>query len=214
MEIKTIIFDFDGTIADTFDKFCKIIQLLGNKHYNLHTSLEEIEFIMRHKGVRELISKLNLSKFQILKFTYLGRREFNKSMLKPAPFESIPPILQELKEQNYKLGIVSSNTTKYIEKFLKKYNIEVFDFIIKTSLFGKDKTLLKILKQQKLNINKTIYIGDEKRDIRACKSIGLAEIAVSYGYSSAMLLKEEKPSVIINSPKEIISTIKKINHKK
>lgn len=205
--IKNIIFDFDGTIADTFEDFCNIINdFVSKQGYN--TTKEEVYFILQNKSFSEIIAKLKLSKFQILKYTYLGRKHFSNIKSNSSPINGMPDFLLELKKAGYKLGIVSSNSEKYINNFLKKYNLDFFDFVVKSSLFNKHKILKKVCTKYKMEISNTIYVGDEIRDSIACKKIGMNVILVTWGYSSKnLLLQEASNNAIVESIHEFASLL-------
>ena len=117
-------------------------------------------------------------------------------------------IFKKLNE-DYKLGIVSSNSEENIRIVLRRYKIEnLFEFVYSSSsIFGKHLVLKRMCKKYKINPNSIIYIGDEDRDIIAAKKAKIKIIAVTWGFNSEKLLKEEKPDYLVNAPKEILEKI-------
>jgi phosphoglycolate phosphatase-like HAD superfamily hydrolase len=55
-----------------------------------------------------------------------------------------------------------------------------------------------------------IYIGDETRDIEACKKINVPIIAVSWGFNSHKSLASHSPTYLINNPKELVEIAKNL----
>jgi phosphoglycolate phosphatase len=48
--------------------------------------------------------------------------------------------------------------------------------------------------------NQMLYVGDELRDVQACKKIGVKIAAVTWGFDSAPLLAASKPDLLCHSP--------------
>lgn len=62
-----------------------------------------------------------------------------------------------------------------------------------TNIMGKEKTIKKLLTSHKLNPHEVIYVGDEIRDIKACRKIGIKIICVDWGYDAIEMLKINQP---------------------
>ena len=106
------------------------------------------------------------------------------------------------------MGILTSNSAETVKHFIKKYNLDLFAFIhSEKNLFGKDRALNTIIEERKLNKDKTIYIGDEVRDIESCNKIGLSIVAVSWGFNEKGLLSKSNPTYLIEEPQELLSLL-------
>jgi phosphoglycolate phosphatase-like HAD superfamily hydrolase len=205
--IKEVIFDFDGTVADSFDVimsfFVEYKQRLGLDKFGK----EEIE-IYRNKGVKELIKESKVSVFRISKVISEMRKGINESVSEVKPFVGMINLLNKLKNKELSLGVMSTNGEKTINKLLEKNKIEVFDYVVgKGSLFGKDKVIKSILKKRKLKSDEVLYVGDEVRDIEACKKLGIKIAAVTWGFSSKKLLAKNKPDFLVNKAEEILKLV-------
>lgn len=161
--IKYIVFDFDGTLADTFDIIKKIVEEEFDE-----VSEQEIN-LLREKGAKEIIK---LKKIKIWELPKMALRVTSKLKNKKNVklFPEIDILIKNLNKK-YRLGIVSSNSEENINQTLKKYNLEKsFEFIYsQSSIFGKNKVLKNMCKKYKINPKEVIYIGDEDRDIIAAK---------------------------------------------
>ncbi|NGY75794.1 HAD-IA family hydrolase [Bacillus megaterium] len=90
------------------------------------------------------------------------------------PVCGISKVLEELKNQGYKLGFLTSNNYNVTNDFLTNNSIEFFDYNhYSFNPFSKSKDISSFLKKYKLKRNEVIYIGDELRDIKAAKKMGL-----------------------------------------
>lgn len=75
--------------------------------------------------------------------------------------------------------MISSNSEHNIREFLQANGVEEIDTVYSSSsIFGKDKIIKKFLKTYKLDASETLYVGDEARDIIACKQTGVPVIWV------------------------------------
>lgn len=201
--LKAVIFDFDGTLADTGHILYKVHDRLSEK-YNLppipHDELDEI----RSMPIRARFKKAGVPLFklpQLLRDTLHIYTEFIGSA---EPFPGIEEMIHSLKARGLILTIISSNTVKNINSFLKNHQLDLFDHIRSTSsLFGKHRTIIQALRELSIAGDDAVYVGDELRDITACRKVPIRIIAVSWGYDHLSLLQEGKPDYVVHNPEEI-----------
>lgn len=203
------IFDFDGTICDSLDITIDILNAYAKKLNRPQITKENF----RTKGIEVLINEYHFNKLQVLLYVLKGRQELSKHINEMKSYEDLPEVLKKLSEKN-NLGIVSSNSPKNIERFLKNNNLaSYFKFIYSsTSLFDKSKKIKSAMQKYDLKASETVYIGDEIRDIKAAHDINLNCISVSWGFESKKLLREYAPNFLISYPKELLSTEKQLLH--
>ncbi len=210
MTIKVVLFDFDGTIADTLNVLLNITNRLAVEFGYKTIDQEELSYI-KNLSSREIIKYSGIS---ILKFPLLlakVKSELNNEIQNIKPFPEIEAVLIELINQ-VDIGILSSNSKDNILKFFAANNLQnKFDFIYtEAAIFSKSKVINKILKQSKLKPEELIYVGDETRDIVAAKRSQVKAIAVSWGFNSKEILAQQNPDFLIHQPKELIDIIKGI----
>jgi len=203
----TLIFDFDGTIADTL---AAIVRLANKYNETLGIpplDLDEIE-AMRGMSSREILKKhrIPLAKLPYLIIHY--QKELGREIDKLGLFPGIREVLLELKALGVKLGILTSNSTENVEKFLQARELDVFDFIhSEKNLFGKSRALRHVLKEEDVGKDDVIYVGDEARDIEACRKAHVPVIAVSWGFQRRDFLADQGPTYIVDSPDEILEIV-------
>ena len=211
MTIKIIFFDFDGTIADTFNTLVGITNQLA------------VNFGYKPLGEEELAQIKNLSSREIIKYSGISifkfplllakiKSELREEIYNVKAFPEIESALLELKNQVGKIVILSSNSKENILAFLETNNLQnSFDFIYtEAALFSKSKVINRILKQENIKPEESIYIGDETRDIDAAKRSRVKAIAVSWGFNSQQILAEHNPDFLVHKPKELIDIIKNL----
>ena len=203
MQQTLVIFDFDGTIANTLDSIIAIMNKLSNE-FGFRKIQEEDREYLRGKRPREILKHLGISLIKLPFVIRKARREINSHIELLSPSVDLLPMLKMLKQNNFKLGIVTTNIEENVMKFLHANNLDQFDLFYTTKkVFGKDRTISRIIKDMNLEKSDVYYVGDEVRDIEAGKKAGVKTIAVSWGYNTREALSKECPDYVIDSPEEL-----------
>jgi HAD superfamily hydrolase (TIGR01549 family) len=207
-----IIFDFDGTIADTFDVGIEVINRLTGLYDSPEMGPKEIK-IFRDLGVREAMRAMKKNGMSWVKLLKVGRRiqkELNKEMGRIKVFTGVEKVIRKLKVDGYILGILSTNTKKNINDFLRMNRLDkMFDYVEKSGIIlGKTRRLKRIMKRRGLDPGDVIYIGDEVKDIVSCKKLGIKIIVVTWGWNAEKRLMGYKPDWIVKKPEDILYAIR------
>ena len=202
--LKVIIFDFDGTLADTIDILLSITNRLS------------AEFGFKSATKEELAQLSGLTPWQILRYSGISIFKFPLLIRKLKAelrceipniqlFPGIKEVLLELKKLGFQLGIITSNSRENVLASLEKNGLQgTFTFIYSGSTFGKHKVINRWLKREHINAEEVVYVGDEIRDIDAAKKTGIKIIAVSWGFNSQSALAAQNPDFLIERPQELI----------
>ena len=186
---KTIIFDLDGTIADSEAFFLRIVNDLALRFGYAPLDRSESEelkqlhlrdFFLKRLGWRIVFLPLMLR---------AGRKLYHELAREVPVFPGILEIFTALRSQGARIGIVSSSEVSTIRTILETNGLTA-DFIIHSNLFGKARALRKALRTESLSPNEVIYIGDEVRDVEACQKSRLPIIAVTWGLNSKEALQK------------------------
>jgi len=205
---KTIIFDFDGTIANTLDSVVRIVNDHAEHFGYKKVTKEDIPYLQGKKP-KEILSYLGISIFKLPSWIKKIHSEINKEITNMTPTVNISPLLSELHhDEHFQIGILTSNTHENVKQFLDNNELDFFDFIrTGKSVFGKSHIINKIIKQRHANKNEVFYVCDEVRDIEAARKSGIKSIAVTWGYNTKDALIKENPDFLVNLPDELRNTI-------
>ncbi|MDD2697026.1 MAG: HAD-IA family hydrolase [Candidatus Pacebacteria bacterium] len=202
-----VIFDFDGTIADTMNSIGKIMdKLSGDFDFKKikDANLQEL----KNKKTKEVFKSLGISLIKLPRVLGKVRRVLHEEIEEVKPIKGMEEVLPRLKKDNWQMGIITSCPSETVKKFLNKNNLNLFDFIYSEgNIFSKADKMNALLKERKLNPENVFYVGDETRDIEAAKSAGIKMIAVTWGFNNEEILKEQKPDYLIRKPEELISLL-------
>lgn len=209
MKKKYIIFDFDGTLADTVPVMLTLIQELAKEiGYDKKITSEDLDWVRGHE-LKDIPHKFGIPWIKIPYLLLKGRDLLNKQMFSVPACKGVLEMLQQLKKKGYTLAVLSSNRRDSIQEFIVKHNLApFFDFVhSELNIFGKDKALISLLKQYKMPIADSIYVGDEMRDIEACKKINLDCISVAWGLNSPEALQKYGAQHVVTSPDQLVKLL-------
>lgn len=206
--MKNIVFDFDGTIVDTYDCFAHFI---AEEASHLPLSEEQLK-TLRGLSLLATARQLGHGWWRLPGLYFAGKRWMEHFIDDLEPFDGMTGIIDMLSVQGRRLFIVSSNSVHNIETFLTQEGID-HDFIKiygNVAIRSKGHVLKKLIKHNRLARQDTCYVGDEPRDIRAAKRAGLKSVAVTWGYSKAETLKPHRPDYLLEQPAQLMELFARI----
>ncbi len=209
MTHKVIIFDFDGTIADTVDALVTIANRLAGEFGYIQITPEDLA-LLRNFTSREIIKYSGVSMLKIPFLLKKVKGELKAKIPELKPILGISEVLATLHSQGYTLGIITSNSPENVTAFLSNNQLNhLFEFIYSgVTIFGKTTIINNVLKQKQLDPTTVIYVGDETRDIEASKKANIKVIAVTWGFNSPEALAKQEPYILINHPQELPEVIR------
>ena len=208
MTNKVIIFDFDGTIADTYQAVVAIANGLSSE-FGYKPLDAEAQQLLKNLSSKEIIKQSEISWFKLSFLVRRMQKELGKQVSNLQPISGMPELLTELKQQNCTLGIITSNAKENVVAFLKKQNIaHLFDFIYSgATLFGKHRIINKVVKKYQFSKRSVFYVGDETRDIRSAQKSQVSVIAVTWGFNSDTILNQYQPDFLVDDPAKILDAV-------
>ena len=206
MKYKLIIFDFDGTLADTYDFFISALNEIADKHKFKKISAHQWELIKDYDAKR-IFEHLNVPIWKIPIVISQVRTFMSKNINKISLFDGIDNLLINLSNKNIKLAVVTSNSYQNVCQVLGSKSSIINYFECNVSVSGKPARIRKILNQSRIPDENSIYIGDEIRDVKAAKKANIAFGGVSWGYNSAESLKEFSPQKMFANINDILENL-------
>lgn len=187
---KTIVFDFDGVIADSFDiafevgKMKRPTLTLESYKEKLKTNIGQAVFTEPEGDIK-------------IDFQY----EYAKKMaeLELSPIKKA--VLQKLSEK-YNFHIISSTDTQTIQDFCETNGIlnyfgDILGYDIERSKVKKFQILFE---KNRLNPKEVVFVSDTVGDINEAREVGVGTIiTVTDGYQDKEMLDAAHPTHIFNS---------------
>ena len=209
--IDAMLFDFDGTIADTSQDMISCLNILLNNH-----NLKEVELSHAKnyisKGAAGLIdfSCPGIKKDKRNEFINEYLEIYKKNMfVNTALFNGISEIIDLLVKKKYKWGIVTNKPSYLVIPIIKMLD---FTHTPNCLVAGDTLSVKKPNPEPLLYASKKIscepifcaYIGDDIRDITAANAANMFSIAAAYGFiDNISKIKEWGSDYIINSPSDL-----------
>jgi phosphoglycolate phosphatase len=202
-----VIFDFDGTLADSGMWFLDILDELSDRFKFRKVREEEIE-IFRGMSSRDVISAVKIPFWKLPAMSKYVRARLAGEIEKIKLFDGIAPAIHALADAGVRLAVVSSNSVENVHAVLGAELVARIErFECGTSLFGKDARFKRIVKDSGLARGAILAIGDETRDISAARKVGIDAGAVLWGYANETVLTGMRPDVALSSPGEIVAAV-------
>lgn len=208
MKYKLLLWDFDGTLADTLS--------LALNVYNRMAREKQFKPIMDPHAVREMSMREFLKSHDVplhrVPFAFAAfLKELGELAAGTNLNEGVGQALQQITDMGIQQGVVSSNATENIRQCLKSNNAEsYFEHISGTSrVFGKEHRLKSAVKKFQVDLSEVLYVGDEIRDIEASQAAGMDIAAVTWGLNSAEALSSHRPTYLVSHPDDLLRILRK-----
>jgi phosphoglycolate phosphatase len=206
MKYRLAIFDFDGTLADSFPFFIRVFNQLAERH-SFKGIDPDLASTYRDYDARRVMEQVGLPawKLPLVARSFLSLMRQNVASI--SLFEHTDEMLLHLANKGVTLAIVSSNAYDNVGQILGIANTKLISqFECGVSIFGKAARIQKVLKKTGVPCREAIYIGDQVADIEAARKEKVAFGAVSWGYATIESLRKHFPEEEFDS----VSAIKTI----
>jgi phosphoglycolate phosphatase len=193
MKYRLAIFDFDGTLADSFPFFVRVFNQLAEQH-GFKGIDPDLAPTYRHYSPRQIMEQVGMPTwklpFVVKSFTSLMKQHAASISL----FEHIDDLLRYLADRDVTLAVVSSNSYENVSRILGPANTKLISQLeCGVSIFGKPARIQKVLKKTGIPCHEAISIGDQVADLEAARKEHVAFGAVSWGYGAIESLRAHSP---------------------
>ncbi len=211
-QIDLVIFDFDGTLADSTAWAIRAVRPLAERFKFKAVTEDEIA-MLRGRTSREIIDYLGLPLWKVPLVAAHGKKMMAAEAHAIPLFSGTRDLLRALSAAGLRLAIVSSNSEATIRSILGAELAGLVDhYGCGAAIFGKAAKFKAVVKAARIPKDRVLCIGDETRDIEAAREAGLACGAVEWGYATRRALADHGPTMMFSAMDEIISRVAASNH--
>jgi HAD superfamily hydrolase (TIGR01549 family) len=204
--MEGVIFDFDGTIVELSIDFKRIKEKILNAAKKRNLKIPEKNYPILE--ILEKIRKLNKEKGEEFYLTghKILREEEIRACEKTRPKEGAVELIEKLKENGIKVGIITRNCKDVVYKVVNKFNIQ-YDVILTRDDVEKVKPdplhIKKVLEKLNLKKGKVLIVGDHPFDVRCGKKLNLITCGILSEYIREEDFIKEKADFILDDIREI-----------
>lgn len=206
--MANVIFDFDGTLADTFPLIVDVSYRLAPGSKRLPS--KKIDSL-RELPLMTAMQKLGIAYWYMPILLLFVRRRMRPRMAEVRPCDGVLPMLRALQDAGHRMYVLTSNYKENVQIFLRHHRIERFfrevDTVYYASTATKTRALKKMLKRDQLDTSDSYYVGNEALDVEAAARAGIKGIAVRWTGFNEEELRKAKPIAILDKPSELVGLL-------
>jgi phosphoglycolate phosphatase len=211
---QAILFDLDGTLADTAPDLAAAINAM-----RVRRSLAPVHYLslrpFASAGARGLLAAgFNITpedaNYESMRIEFLNQYE-SAMAVHSRLFEHVTTLLHGLNALSLTWGIVTNKATRFTKPLISLLDLQEARCVISGDTTPHAKphpALTGRCKTTRHTLRTCWYIGDDLRDIQAAEAAGMTSIAAAWGYCGATEPKQWKADAIIDSPLELLELIR------
>ena len=209
-KITTLLFDLDGTLINTNELIiASFLHTLNHYYPNQYTREDVYEFI--GPSLLETFSGLDLERAEEMIEHYREHNHLHHDLL-VEEYEGVYETIQELKERNYKVGIVTTKMRKAVQRGLLKGRLDSFFDVVVTLDDVKNpkpdpEPIELALKLIGSSAEETIMVGDNSHDILAGKNAGTKTAGVAWALKGREYLEQYGPDYMLENMRDLLSIV-------
>lgn len=204
MPYRMVLWDFDGTIADSMAVSLTIVNRLASQ-FRFKPITDP--YSVRKMTVRKFMKEHNIGFLKLPRITRAFQQAMRHEIENVKLYPGILRVLKQTHSAGMRHAILSSNSPENIQACLKANGIsEYFEFTAGCfKLLGKARGIKRVIKQHKLQKKEVLYIGDEVRDVAAAHKAGIDVAAVSWGINDWNTLADAEPTHQVSTAEELLA---------
>ena len=207
MKYKLVIFDFDGTISDSFQWFISVSDHVADRFKFKRINKDEIDSL-RGFDAKKMLKHHGVPLWKMPMIANYMRKLMTKEIDKITLFKGVDKLLKTLKDRGVILALVTSNSYENSCKILGPENAAMMDYFeCGVSLFSKKPKLKKVIRKSGIPKRDAVVICDEIRDVQAAQAVNIPVGVVSWGYTDVEALKTYSPDEVFANIDEIVEKI-------
>lgn len=217
MNIKTVLFDLDGTITDSAPGIVNSVAYTLDKYGIPYSDKKELEEFVGPPLAKQFEIFCGFSEEESYRAVDVYREYYSsKGIFENSVYDGIIPMLKRLKDKGYKVVVATSKPERMAKIIADHFDIEkYFDFIGGAHMDGrrtdKKEVIEYVLKNSGVSDpDEVIMVGDRKYDVAGAHELGIKCIAVLFGYGSKNELQDAGADYMADTPEEIAEIIERL----
>ncbi|HEX3020836.1 MAG TPA: HAD family hydrolase [Lachnospiraceae bacterium] len=211
---KGVIFDLDGTIADTLESIAYSANLTLEKCGYMKRPVNEYRYYAGD-GADVLIQRALIAAGDVTCSSYQQAMQYYKGifeencMYQVRPFDTMVDTLDNLKKHGIKIGVLTNKPHgRAITVVETVFGKDYFDMVL-----GQQEGIAKkpdpegailMLKEFNIEPSECVYVGDTNVDMETGKNTGMYTVGVLWGFRDRKELEDNHADEIIEQPQDLL----------
>jgi phosphoglycolate phosphatase len=206
MSRRFVIFDFDGTLADSFPWFVEAFDQAALRFGFQRLDRERLDDL-RARDARHILLHHRIAPWKVPFVAHFLRQHMAREISRISLFPGMGAALETLAGRGLQLALLTSNSYPNVTRVLGPRASCFAELECSVSLFGKTSRLRRLLAGSGVAPHEAIFIGDEVRDAEAARHVGVAFGAVSWGYTRLPSLEVHSPLLTFETIDELVAKL-------
>ena len=214
--IRTILFDLDGTLLNTLEDLTDSVNYMLREYGYPARTIDEVRAFVGN-GVRKLVERAlppgEGDKTDECLKTFSAHYDLHKAD-KTRPYDGVVDMLRAAKSAGYRTAVVSNKYDAAVRALAADEFCGLLDAAVGERPGCQPKPapdgVYAAMRQLGADRATTVYVGDSDVDVLTAKNAGLRMIGVSWGFRGRETLEALGADVIVDTPAEILSAVKKL----
>jgi phosphoglycolate phosphatase len=208
---RLVMFDFDGTLADTFPYLLQTFDQVADRFRFRRRDPDATE-AMRGLDTRAIMRHHGVATWKLPFIARHARALMAARIDQFRLFEGVAPALNALADHGVILALVTSNARSNAATVLGPALLGRFAHVeCGISMFGKASRLRRLLKRCRVTAANALFVGDELRDADAAHAARVSFGAVGWGYARLDALLQRQPQEVFQHPTELARLVEPSN---
>ena len=214
---RAILFDLDGTLADTAPDLAAAINLMRTRAGLAPTPYEVLR-PTASAGARGMIAASygvapGESGYEPLKTGFLDNYEAALAV-KSRLFDGIPLLLEGLTALGLQWGVVTNKAARFTDPLIKQIGLGSAGCVISGDTMAHPKPhpapLLEAARRLNLAPEQCWYVGDDLRDIQAGRAAGMRTVACAWGYCGPIEPQHWQADHLLDTPQALLELVSEV----
>lgn len=215
MGYKGIVFDLDGTLADSLaDLALSMNWVLASYGYPVHEKDDYKRFV--GSGIRSLIERalpVEAREGRIIDKVVSTMMEYYRIHCTDHTelYPGIEPLVKEAKDRGLKLAVFSNKPHPFTEIIVNRLLPGMMDMVQGYTCEELKKPnpaeVLRICRDLSLSVSDVLYVGDSDVDIITARNAGMRSVGVLWGFRGESELRKAGADYIVSIPSQILELL-------
>lgn len=215
--IKALIFDLDGTLADTLGSVLEAVNMTMDNYSAPHHTCEDVRLALGN-GARMLIKRLlpeNMRSDEQVTEAHAHFTDcYSRTYLSvDSCYDGMKNAVEQLAAEGYALAVLSNKPDRYTRGLVAQLFPDSPFKVVRgqTALPQKPDPTVPLDIASRLGVlpEECAFIGDSEVDIRTAKNAGMMSVGCDWGYRSGDELRAEGADRVISHPDALLGLFKK-----